>query len=200
MADIVCKGCGTRFEVPDCATCGTATCPKCSFVNEISAPPLSEDGWLDQCVPFTGVGVDQTLGTDGLPDGIFVEDLVRSVVIFDDNTKDGLREVSKAEFRNMGKIAQIANVKFFEARVPDGLQVKDVNGKAWTREGWYNSISPITKKPRHTDGLAIWAAKKLRLIQTGGGVTAGGVQIGGHGVPAPAGTARPPVRRLGGAN
>lgn len=168
MTKYICAKCKTETEIADCVTCGSWVCPNCGTVNEIIAAPVVEgEDWLAGCIPFTGVGADQTTGVIGLPSGIFVEDLVKSVIIFDDGTEDGLREIKKADLKKTDKIA---NLKFWEARIPAGVLVVDANGVAMSREAWFNSLSPVTGEPRHTDGLAIWAAKKLRLMQTGGGV------------------------------
>jgi hypothetical protein len=169
MTKYVCVKCKTDVEVPECVTCGFWICPKCGAENEILGPvaPTEDKDWLGNCIPFTGVGADQTTGVIGLQSGVFVEDLVKSVIIFDDETEDGLREIKKKDLKKDDKIA---NLKFWEARVPPGVLVVDVNGKAMTREAWFYSISPVTGVSRQTDGLAIWASKKLRRSQTGGGV------------------------------
>jgi hypothetical protein len=136
---------------------------------------MPNEDWLPQCVPFTGVGADQTTGVEGLPADVFVEDLVKTVIVFDDNTEDGLAEIRKSELAELAKkIApekvKIANIKFWEARIPADVLVIDALGKAMSREAWFHSISPVTGEERKTDGLAIWAAKKMRLITNGGGV------------------------------
>jgi hypothetical protein len=128
---------------------------------------MANEDWLPQCIPFTGVGADQTTGVIGLPADIFVEDLVKTVVVFDDNTEDGLAEIKKADLK---KGMKIANIKFWEKRIPADVQVVDEVGKAMSREAWFHSISPVTGKERQTDGLAIWAAKKLNIKVNGGGV------------------------------
>jgi hypothetical protein len=169
MTKYICKQCKNESEIPDCVTCGSWMCPDCKTMNDIVAAPEPGEDWLGGCIPFAGIGVDQTTGVIGLPANIFVEDLVKSVIIFDDETEDGLKTILKKDLKKTDKIA---NLKFWEARIPAGIQVIDVNGKAMSREDWYNSLSPVTGEPRHTDGLAIWAAKKLRTMQTGGGVQA----------------------------
>jgi hypothetical protein len=126
-----------------------------------------EIDWLDGCIPFTGVGADQTTGVIGLPEGIFVEDLVKTVIVFDDNTEDGLVEIKKTDLKAGMKIA---NIKFWEARIPADVLVVDAIGNSMSREAWFHSISPITGEERQTDGLAIWAAKKLRMKSNGGGI------------------------------
>ena len=129
--------------------------------------PNEEIDWLDGCIPFTGVGADQTTGVIGLPEGIFVEDLVKTVIVFDDNTEDGLAEIKKADLKPEMKIA---NIKFWEARIPADVLVVDAIGNSMSREAWFHSISPATGEERQTDGLAIWAAKKLRMKIDGKGV------------------------------
>ncbi len=131
-----------------------------------------DEDWLPHCVPFSGIEADQPTGILGLPAGIFAEDLVKEVIIFDDNTEDGLRTVKKTEITPDMKIA---NLKFWEARIASlieasGIWVVDVDGKKMSRKEWFDSISPITGEPRHTDALAIWAMRKLYRGQTGGGV------------------------------
>lgn len=126
-----------------------------------------EFDWLDGCIPFTGIGADQTDGVIGFPEDIFVEDLVKTVIVFDDSTEDGLAEIKKADLKPGMKIA---NVKFWEARIPADVQVVDAIGNSMSREAWFHSISPVTGQERQTDGLAIWAATKMRIKINGGGV------------------------------
>ena len=138
---------------------------------------------MEGCIPFTGIEADIPDGVIGLPAGIFAETLIKSVVVFDDNTETGLAEVKRVDLKGDEKIV---NVKFWEERINEmltgsGIWIVDANGKKMSREDWFNSLSPITGKPRQTDGLAIFAMKKLNWLATGGGVqrqTAPGKKFG----------------------
>lgn len=131
-----------------------------------------EGNWLEKCVPFEGIEADIPDGIIGLPAGIFAEELIKSVIVFDDNTEDGLAEIKRVDLKGN---EDIVNVKFWEARIAalltgSGIWIVDVNGKKMSREDWFNSISPVTGVARQTDGLAIFAMKKLNWLSTGGGV------------------------------
>ena len=133
---------------------------------------MANENWLGDCIPFTGIEADIPDGVIGLPAGIFAETLVKSVVVFDDNAETGLAEIKRVDLKGDEKIV---NVKFWEGRIKElltgsGIWIVDANGKKMSREEWFNSISPVTGLARQTDGLAIFAMKKINWLATGGGV------------------------------
>lgn len=145
---------------------------------------LKDDGettvedWLEKCVPFTGFEKDLPVGVIGLPNGIDILDLVKSVVVFDDNTEDGLGEVKVADLKKGMKLASANLWEKRVAAVGSNIRIVDADGGTQlTRfpvEGsnmgsWFESIG-VNGLPRHTDGLAMWAINRLRMKINGGGV------------------------------
>lgn len=137
------------------------------------------EDWLPRCVPFNGIEADVPAGIIGLPEGIFIEDLIKEVIIFDNDTEDGLKTLkvtNAVPLTDMVKPGmKVANLKFWETRIATMLQgsgpwIIDADGNKMTRKEWFDSISPVTGEPRHTDGLALRAMAKLNWLTTGGGV------------------------------
>ena len=134
---------------------------------------IDETNWLEKCVPWTGLERDLPLGVIGLPQGINVVDLVKSVTIFDDNTESGLAEIKPADIKAGMKLA---SAKMWESRIEaigaSGIRIVDPDGgRQLTRyPEWYESLSADGVNPRHTDGLAMWAVRKLRTKMAGPGV------------------------------
>jgi hypothetical protein len=137
---------------------------------------IDESNWLERCVPWTGLERDLPAGVIGLPQGINVLDLVKSVTIFDDNTESGLAEIKP---KDVTKGMKLANCKMWESRIEAigaaGIRIIDPDGgRQLTRyPEWYESLSADGVNPRHTDGLAMWAIRKLRMKIAGPGVRVG---------------------------
>ena len=146
----------------------------------MSDEPTNKGGdYLEKCVPWTGEEKDLPTGVIGLPAGIDVLDLVKTVAVFDDSTETGLAEIKPAEVK---KGMKLANAKMWESRIeaigPAGIRIIDPDGgQHLTRfpvEGssvgsWWASVG-VDGLPRHTDGLAMWAIRRLRMKIMGGGV------------------------------
>jgi len=142
--------------------------------------PTNVDGdYLEKCVPWTGEEKDLPLGVIGLPQGIDILDLIKSVTVFDDNTETGLAVVKASVIK---KGMKLANAALWEPRIEAiglaGIRIIDPDGgQHLTRfpvEGssigsWWASVG-VDGLPRHTDGLAMWAIRRLRMKINGGGV------------------------------
>lgn len=131
-----------------------------------------DDDWMEHCVPWTGLERDLPLGVIGLPQTINILDLVKSVTIFDDDTENGLREIKPSEVKTGMKLA---GAKMWESRInavgAAGIRIVDPDGgKQKTRKQWYESLSVDGINRRHTDGLAMFALRKLRTKVVGEGI------------------------------
>lgn len=131
-----------------------------------------DDDWMEHCVPWTGLERDLPLGVIGLPETINILDLVKSVTVFDDDTESGLKEIKPSEVK---KGMKLAGAKMWESRInavgAAGIRIVDPDGgKQKTRRQWYESLSVDGVNRRHTDGLAMFALRKLRTKIVGEGI------------------------------
>jgi hypothetical protein len=142
---------------------------------ELKKMPKDEeivDNWLDKCVPWTGLERDLPLGVIGIPETINILDLVKSVTVFDDDTESGLKEIKPSQVK---KGMKLAGAKMWETRIhaigAGSIRIVDPDGgKQKTREQWYHSLSVDGANARHTDGLAMFAVRKLRMEIMGKGI------------------------------
>lgn len=132
------------------------------------------DDYLEHCVPWTGPEKDLPAGIVGMPAGIFITDLIKSVTVIDPQSETGLNVIP---YENVKHDMKIINVKLNEEVIkeidPDGriiMLVDPDGGKHITREEWFNTPAR-NGNPRETDGLALWAATRIYLKARGGGVT-----------------------------
>lgn len=139
----------------------------------MSNKELSTPGnFLEFCVPWTGFEKDLPVGVIGIPNTINILQLVKNVIIFDDDTEDGLRTI---KVKDVQEGMSIVNCELWNSRIEamniNSIKIKDPNGgKELNMWEWYNSISADGKNPRHTNGLAMWALNKLRSKSSGPGV------------------------------
>ena len=137
--------------------------------------PNNAANWLE-CIPWTGFEKDFPVGVILPPSIRDVTRLIKSVTILDEESDAGFKIIKKSEV-----IADmdILNVQLNENSIamivgPQGSDSEAIvlvhpnGGKQFTRLGWYDNV-------KHTDGLAMWAATRLRRNLIGSGVKVGGV-------------------------
>lgn len=136
--------------------------------------PNNDANWLE-CIPWTGFEKDFPVGVILPPSIRDVTRLIKSVTILDAEIDEGFKIIKKSEVTvdmdilnvqlNENSIAMIVGSAGADSEAI--VIVHPNGGKQYTRLGWYNNV-------KHTDGLAMWAATRLRSHLIGPGVRIGG--------------------------
>ena len=132
-----------------------------------------EDDYLEHCVPWTGIERDRAVGVIGLPAGVDILDLIKTVTVLDRNRRERLQlEIVPDQLtKSMKPIAATLLEDAIEAMGSASIRIIDPDGGAQlTRRQWYDALSADGVSPRHTDGLAMWAVNRLQMKINGGGV------------------------------
>jgi hypothetical protein len=140
-----------------------------------SGDPNDPANFID-CVPFTGFEKDFPIGVILPPSIRDVTKLIKFVTILDAESDEGFKVIKKNEVTadmdilsvqlNENSIAMIVGPQGADSELI--VLVHPVGGKQFTRLGWFENV-------KHTDGLAMWAATRLRRHLIGSGVQVGGV-------------------------
>ena len=100
--------------------------------------PTEDDDYLEHCVPWTGIEKDLPTGVIGLPPATNIIDLIKRVVVFDDNSDTGLAEIKPSDLKAGDKPV---GAKMWEDRITAigaRIRIIDPNGGAQlTRKEWY---------------------------------------------------------------
>jgi hypothetical protein len=171
MTILKCAKCKEDTDIPDCATCGSWTCPKCGNVNEIM--PVTEDGnWLDGGLcNYVGDGSDLPTGgrckvvKSGTPWG--PELLARSWTVSDASTDEGVAQKSTKELTADDTIIGVnLNPKTIAGMVTtygkDFYRIKTANGTEMSLDDWQAKFG--------TNGLGLVAIRNMRKAMMGEGV------------------------------
>jgi len=134
--------------------------------------PTIEDDYLEHCVPWTGIEKDRAAGVIGLPAGVDILDLIKTVTVLDPTVESGFMEIVPDQLtKSMKPIAATLFEDAIEAMGSASIRIIDPDGGAQlTRRQWYDALSADGVSPRHTDGLAMWAVNRLQMKINGGGV------------------------------
>lgn len=132
------------------------------------------EDWLEHCVPWTGLERDLPAGVLGIPQTINILDLILSVTILDVQH----HQLATIDPSLVKPGMKIANCTMWEDGIkeigPDSIRIVDPDGgQQLTRKQWYDSLSADGVNPRHTDGMAMMALRKLRSKISGPGVVVG---------------------------